>query len=223
MKNKIIISAIWAAPLCISLAANAAMSQEECILGENVPALDHCLTGSPQDFEFAIAQSCATKSYYTVTGLYGYVCVPYCTSCPSGYVLSMDTCTPTETGGSCEIIGSVAQLYYIGHMCGTLKVPTCILDPDAKCAAGEYGTAPNCKTCPSNANCPGGNGSTFYCNVGYYKYGSTCSRCPSSGGVYGTTASSGATAITACYLPSGTTGSDETGSFTYTSNCYYSN
>lgn len=68
---------------------------------------------------------------------------------------------------------------------------------------------------------------SYKCAVGYYgtpgPLNKTCTRCPSSGGVYGTTATSGATSITECYLAVGTTGSDSSGSFTYTSDCYYSN
>lgn len=74
--------------------------------------------------------------------------------------------------------------------------------------------------CPANSTCS--SATSFSCNKGYYKNGSVCTRCPSSGGTYGTTASSGATSVTSCYLPSGTTGSDSSGSFTYTGNCYYS-
>lgn len=66
---------------------------------------------------------------------------------------------------------------------------------------------------------------TYSCEQGYYGRPTSslsgCTRCPSSGGVYGTTASSGATDITECYIPSGTSGSDSSGSFTYTGNCYY--
>ena len=72
------------------------------------------------------------------------------------------------------------------------------------------------------------------CDVGYYgnpsysyseRYGdyfSGCYRCPSSNGVYGTTATVGGTSVAECYLPSGNTFSDETGSGTYSNNCYYS-
>lgn len=51
----------------------------------------------------------------------------------------------------------------------------------------------------------------------------TCERCPSSGGVYGTTASSGATSITECFIPSGSLFSDDTGAGIYDGDCYYSN
>jgi len=67
----------------------------------------------------------------------------------------------------------------------------------------------------------------YRCAVGYYGSSSNgtsgCTRCPSSGGIYGTTASAGSTSITSCYIPSGTSFSDSTGSGRYTSNCYYSN
>lgn len=61
------------------------------------------------------------------------------------------------------------------------------------------------------------------CKPGYYLSSGTCMRCPSSGGAYGTSADRNTGGITECYLPSGTTGSDSSGSFTYTGNCYYTN
>lgn len=74
-----------------------------------------------------------------------------------------------------------------------------------------------CKTTAIKASCE------YQCKKGYYGSGQSCTRCPSSGGVYGTTAVAGATAITACYLPSGTAFNDTTGSGTYTDDCYYQN
>ncbi len=66
----------------------------------------------------------------------------------------------------------------------------------------------------------------YRCAPGYYGSStngtSGCTQCPSSDGLYGTT-DAGATAITSCHIPSGTIGNNITGSFTYTSNCYYSN
>lgn len=75
----------------------------------------------------------------------------------------------------------------------------------------------------------------YQCAAGYYQSGtvrclasidgdascSGCTRCPSSGGIYGTSAP-GSTAITACYIPAGASMSDSTGTYTYTSPCYYS-
>ena len=66
----------------------------------------------------------------------------------------------------------------------------------------------------------------YRCAVGYYgnaegtsSYNLTgCSPCPIGG-----TSEAGATSITGCYIPAGTTGSDSTGGYTYAEDCYYSN
>ena len=127
--------------------------------------------------------------------------------------------------------------------------PTCevINVKSYECAFGYYGTATSqtsgCTRCPANATCSGGNGSTFVCKAGYQKNDAgtgcekkpplvlscpagqymdtsqlfkTCKDCPSPG-----TSASGSTGITSCYIPSGYTGSDGTGSYKYAANCYY--
>lgn len=61
------------------------------------------------------------------------------------------------------------------------------------------------------------------CNSGYYLLtvsgGDTgnCMECPSPG----TKSDGGTSGISGCYIPSGTTGSDGSGSYTYSGNCYY--
>lgn len=61
----------------------------------------------------------------------------------------------------------------------------------------------------------------YYPNIGYYgedPYGSLdCMACP--GG--GKSAENSQSGITDCYIPAGTMGSDETGTFTYSANCHY--
>ena len=52
--------------------------------------------------------------------------------------------------------------------------------------------------------------------------GTSCVRCPSSGGVYGTTVDQNTDGITSCYLPAGSSFSDNIGSGTYSADCYYS-
>ncbi len=71
----------------------------------------------------------------------------------------------------------------------------------------------------ANAACTADAKTYTACKTGYYLSGGTCYSCPSGG----TSADQNSGGITDCYLPSGTTGSDSTGSYTYTSNCYYSN
>ncbi len=57
------------------------------------------------------------------------------------------------------------------------------------------------------------------CATGYYKNTSVCSSCVAPG----TSSDHNAGGITSCYIPSGTTGSDSTGTYVYVSNCNYSN
>ena len=61
----------------------------------------------------------------------------------------------------------------------------------------------------------------YYPNIGYYgedPYGSLdCMACP--GG--GKSAENSQRGITDCYIPAGTMGTDETGTFTYSANCHY--
>lgn len=81
-----------------------------------------------------------------------------------------------------------------------------------------------CTPCSQYGECEWG--VHYRCAPNYY--GKTtdgesgCSPCPSSGTVSGRS-DGGAESITECYIPSGSTGTDSSGSFTYTSKCYYSN
>ena len=71
----------------------------------------------------------------------------------------------------------------------------------------------------ANAACTATTKTYTSCKPGYYLSGVACQSCPSGG----TSADKNTGGVTSCYLPSGTTGSDSTGSYTYTANCYYSN
>ncbi len=87
---------------------------------------------------------------------------------------------------------------------------TCVLyEVYTSCNAGYYLSSRSCKPCP----------------VGTYKSASgtqtSCTTCPSSGGIAGTTKSTGSTAITQCYLPAGSSSSDSGGKYEYTGDCYY--
>ena len=151
--------------------------------------------------------------------------VPHSPSCTNSEICNCeDIVTTDKTYG---IVTTQKGSFMVN--CNTIATASCLHGiPTYSCASGFYGTATSstagCTKCPSNAKCAGGNFSTFVCIQGYYKKGSSCSRCPVfSGGTYGTTAGAGATAITDCYLPSGTGDRDSTGSFTYTADCYYSN
>lgn len=122
-----------------------------------------------------------------------------------------------------------------------VNTATCVVtNTRYECASGWYGSPTSasgpCTRCPENATCPGG--TTFTCNRGYrinadgtgctkieqivickpgeYKEDGECKDCPSPG-----TSSLNASGITSCYIPSGYTGSDTSGSYEYAANCYY--
>ncbi len=83
------------------------------------------------------------------------------------------------------------------------KNNACIKKTSLRCVKGYYGTAEYEQL--NLTKCTG------------------CEPCPTSGGIAGTTSGPGATAITECYLPSGTSFSDSTGSGIYVGDCYYKN
>lgn len=70
----------------------------------------------------------------------------------------------------------------------------------------------------ANAACTATTKTYTACKPGYYLNGGACASCPSPG----TTPDRNTGTITSCYLPSGTSCSDTSGTCSYTSNCYYS-
>ncbi len=98
------------------------------------------------------------------------------------------------------------------------------------CPTGYYyvsgsGSSTVCAVCPSSAECTDymghRNGLRYKCKDGYFYNGTTCERCPSSGGVYGLTGKVGAQSRTECYIPSGGSFSDASGSGVFSEDCYY--
>lgn len=69
------------------------------------------------------------------------------------------------------------------------------------------------------ANCPSASWYYESCKPGYYLSGGNCIACPAAAGV--TTVDKNTGGITSCYTSTG--GTDSTGTFEYTGNCYYSN
>lgn len=80
-----------------------------------------------------------------------------------------------------------------------------------------------CTPCGQYGECEWG--VRYRCAPNYYGTATAdqtgCNTCPPSGSVDGRS-DGGATSITGCYIPAGTSGSDETGNFTYAEKCYYS-
>ena len=183
---------------------------------------------------------CFWPSQGTCTGGYSPLCTDrsFCSSC-SGTGTQINSYGIAVTGRRSIQMECVSNIV----------TPTCEVTnvTSYECAVGYYGTATSqtsgCTRCPANATCSGGNGSTFVCKAGYQKNDAgtgcekmpplvlscpagqymdtsqllkTCRDCPSPG-----TSASGSTGITSCYIPSGYTGSDGTGSYKYAANCYY--
>ncbi|MBN1324651.1 MAG: hypothetical protein JW974_00285 [Alphaproteobacteria bacterium] len=57
------------------------------------------------------------------------------------------------------------------------------------------------------------------CATGYYKNSTVCTACPTPG----TSADHNTGAITTCYITANDPLSDTTGTYVYTTNCYYTN
>lgn len=152
---------------------------------------------------FGYCAGSTTSVCYYVTGIGASLLLKRCTACAGNRKLSKilpGTCTNTEA-------------YYTECVCENNCVDT------AWTAAGTgYESAVVCGSTCNTAT-------QYRCAKGYYgsptSNTSGCTRCPASGGTYGTTASAGSTSITSCYLPSGSTFSDSTGSGTVEGNCYW--
>jgi len=111
------------------------------------------------------------------------------------------------------------------NVCGDVECTGCTnCTSDADWSLGESGylykvsRKCNCNTCVE---------STLYqCAAGYYGSStdgkSGCTQCPSSGGIVGMS-NAGSTEITSCYIPANLTATDSTGTYTYTSDCFYTN
>lgn len=145
----------------------------------------------------------------------------------NGSPISADSsCTSTSAGCKIALCNSVCSCV---KSCPSSPAPcnglTC---PQMDCEATTdssgrqkcYFLMQNTTTCACTRD-----GRTGYqCGPGFYKSGGTmpmnitCSPCTSPG-----TSDAGATAITQCYIPKDTTGSDSTGSYKYTDKCYYAN
>lgn len=154
------------------------------------------------------ASTLASKYCSNYKGVAGYGTRCVVVACQSGYVVNDARTACTSTGYSCGA----------GYT-GTATGPN-----NAGCT--------ECTSAPTGATYTTAGSCAWECSSGYYKSStSTCSRCPNSstlgytnsaltGYTYGTTATSGATAITECYLEPGTF-YDSTGTFDLTDKCSY--
>lgn len=156
------------------------------------------------------AQNCKTK----IATCYGTNRVYSCLECPDGYdrikqsTGPLVNCANTEYFYTCQenctgctncvsdTTWSAAGVGYQSKTTRTCVCNTCIETVSYQCAPGYYGTP------TTNTN--------------------GCTRCPSQDNAVGTTVA-GSKAITTCNIPANTQLSEITGSYTFTSDCYYTN
>lgn len=148
---------------------------------------------------------------------------------------------PKKIGGFLTIFIPTANADIICYMCQQMPVGA-NWTVDSSC---EGDSCRNCKNTTTTrngvittgtasilSNCPTGMTGTitctcsrrysYKCAAGYYGTPTSflagqCTECPGGG-----TSPTGSTSITSCYLPSGSSCSDTSGTCTYTNNCYYS-
>ena len=121
--------------------------------------------------------------------------------CPGGTCITVDAggitptlCTPETCKPTTTGWGSCgfgANSYVECEATAECVNDLCVRGQNYRCVAGAYGN-------PSASN------------------KTACAPCPSPG-----TSAAGSTSQSDCYIPAGTTGSDSTGTYKYTSNCYY--
>ncbi len=133
-----------------------------------------------------------------VSGYSCYVCEPDATqSCTSYNRVGTQTCSSSKTWGSCTSFTRCSSGYYYT-------------------STSSLSSTSGCKSCPANATCSGSGTYSISCSAGYYRASSTatsCTICPDSDDTGVATSAAGSVGVTNCYLPDGTTGSDETGSY----------
>ncbi|MBQ8293775.1 MAG: hypothetical protein IJX89_00090 [Alphaproteobacteria bacterium] len=178
----------------------------------------NCTSKTSQCYDDEKVESCTTcnsgytRTATTVTPTCSISSVTYyrCVSNSSGGDSGGDTNTCDGTCSDCISTGwTTVVTGYQSKVTKTCDTSTCVCSSSTsyRCAAGYYGTL-----------------SFAPCRVDMATGGTVCSgctRCPSTGGVYGSSLA-GSDVITDCYIPTGSSFVDDTGTYTYSSPCYYS-
>ncbi len=144
---------------------------------------------------FGVPYSAHALSSSTIIGTNDCCTSKYDTTqyCTRYYCTWFGTTTEYTDCDTCETSGMVVQKNGSYQPCGTNSA---LFDVEVgKCVQGAI---------------------TAFCAIGQYSNNGTCIDCPDGG-----TSEPGATSITQCYIPGGTGGTDATGTWKYTENCYY--
>lgn len=155
-----------------------------------------------------------------------------CTSCAT--VSRLISCGSSEIYcdcATCDGLRVLKEETITTSSSENFTINKCVLDaipikPCKNCVSSDWGALSTGYESKVAATCNTTTGvctktTEYRCATGYYGSStngtSGCNECPSSG----TTASAGATSISECCLASGTTGGDNTGTYTYTGDCCY--
>lgn len=182
---------------CASTDCSSGTTWEEYIIGEGIgSSLGKCSGGNSSGMPECYVYS--GGSYKCAAGCYG--AANYTGTSISGCEKCPENATCANACQGCSF--SCNKDYYI---------------------SGKY-----CLPCPDHAVCSGGV-SRFVCSNGYYKNSNYCAECPystdrspASGNNLQRGSSNNATDITGCYQLSGYPFTDSTGSYNFSSKCYYS-
>lgn len=164
-----------------------------------------------------MATSCGAGDYPAVNVINGCSMAPRATCYGDWAVLSCMLCASgyTRKSGTVTVPGCVGSFSYNYCQEDCNGCNNCTSDaswsPNGTGYEQKVTRTCDCNTCKATTS--------YRCAAGYYGSslnGTTgCARCPENGN-----SNAGTTSVTGCYV---TSGSDATGSCTYTQNCYYSN
>ena len=145
------------------------------------------------------------------------------TGCVQGPGTTCECSGGTNAGASCTLNsqcpgGTCVNVDDGGIDIGECTPETCKPSVEGWQSCGSY------TECEETAECVGNlcvRNKNYRCVAGAYGNPSAsnktvCAPCPSPG-----TSATGSTSQSDCYIPAGTTSSDSTGTYKYTSNCYY--
>ena len=151
------------------------------------------------------------------------LCLPFILMTNGAYAAKTCECSPAGIDGQGGEIVKAGEYCSDGRYCsltgqltggGGLNPITCFDCDSTSWASAGSGRESRIEATCSNGTCT--KDTLYRCAAGYYGNGTTCTVCPGGG-----TSPAGTTAVSGCYIPSGQSFSDGTGSGKYTRNCYY--
>lgn len=176
-----------------------------CFGTNSCPSGETCMEYVLEDSNCLVSQ----VKYYATYG------IASCTTCKTGY---------TKTEQTVGVPGCTNKITYYNCKLPCTGCTNCTSDT-AWSATDSFGYE---KKVTRTCDCNTCNESTKYrCAAGYYGSSlngtSGCSQCPLHARTMFGHSAAGSTTIKSCYIPAEASVSDSVGTYTFTSNCYYTN